>query len=154
VYFQHQTGFTTWMGDCIQLDIDPDPRKDDRKTGNDLADKGNRHRLSEINFTLTAKGPEGYRTVSFDEQKFPLTLLAAKELPLAVVHQGNRMIYEAAIPWKTLGGDGPPKDGLIGFAMSINDRDDVKQVDPTALSAFQLKDTRKFGLMVLRESKK
>jgi len=154
VYFQDQAGFTTWMGDCVQLNIDLDPRKDDRKTGNDLADKGNRHRMSEINFTLTAKGPEAYRTVSFDDQKFPIALLKAGELPLVVRHDGNRLIYEAAIPWKTLGGEGPPKDGLIGFAMSINDRDDVKQVDPTALSVFQLKDTRKFGLMVLGESKK
>lgn len=154
VYFQNQTGFHTWMGDCIQLDIDLDPRKDDRRTGNDLADKGNRHRMSEINFALTAKGPEAYRTVSFDDQKFPLALLAARDLPLVVKHEGNRLIYEAAIPWKTLGGDGPPKDGLLGFALSVNDQDDIKQVDPTALSAFQLKDTRKFGLMILGESKK
>jgi hypothetical protein len=142
------------MGDCIQLDIDLDPRKDDRRTGNDLADKGNRHRMSEINFALTAKGPEAYRTVSFDDQKFPLALLAAKDLPLVVRHHGNRLIYEAAIPWKTLGTGAPPKDGLLGFALSVNDRDDIKQVDPTALSAFQLKDTRKFGLMILGESKK
>jgi hypothetical protein len=154
VYFQDQTGFLTWMGDCIQMDIDLDPRKDDRRTGNDLADKGNRHRFSEINLALTSKGPEAYRTVTFDEQKFPLTLLTAKDLPLVVRHNGNRLIYEAAIPWKTLGGDGPPKDGLLGFAMSVNDRDNVKQVDPTALSAFQLKDTRKFGLMILGETKK
>ena len=154
VYFQDQTGFHTWMGDCIQLDLDLDPRKEDRRTGNELADKANRHRVSEINLALTAKGPEAFRTVTFDDQKFPMTQLTPTDLPLAVTRHNNRLTYETAIPWKTLGADGPPKDGLIGFALTINDKDDANQVDPSALGAFQLKDTRKFGRMFLAEPKK
>jgi len=92
--------------------------------------------------------------VTFDEQKFPLTQLTPTDLPLAVTRHGNRLTYEIAIPWNTLGADGPPKDGLIGFALTINDKDDANQVDPSALGAFQLKDTRKFGRMFLAEPKK
>jgi hypothetical protein len=149
VFCQNETGFDTWRGDCVQLAIDLDPRKEESRTGNDLADKGSRHRYSEIGLALTKNGAQAYRTRAYDEEKLPIELIASKDLSLSVKHNGNRILYEAAIPWRTLGGEKCPESGMIGFALSINDRDTVDQVDPSGIEVFPLKDTKKFGLMLL-----
>ncbi len=149
IYCQDETGYATWRGDCVQLAIDLDPRKEEIRTGNDLADKGSRHRYTEIDLALTKNGAEAYRTTSYDGEKLPVGPIASKELTLAVKRTGNHLIYEAAIPWRTLGGEKKFDAGMIGFALSINDRDNTKQVDPSAMGAFPLKDPRKFGLLLL-----
>jgi hypothetical protein len=154
IHCQPHIGYNTWKGDCVQLAIDLDARRDEIRTGNDLADKGSRHRVSEISLALTAKGAEAYRTMSFDEQKLPIATIAGKDIALAVTRTGTRTIYEAAIPWQTLGGQTCPADPMIGFAISINDADTADQVDPSAVGAFVLKDTRKFGRLLLKGATK
>ncbi len=149
VYRQDATGYSTWQGDCVQLAIDLDPGKEEIHTGNELADKGSRHRHTEIDLALTKSGAEAYRTASYDGEKFPVSAIAPKDLKLAVKRDGNRMVYEAAIPWRTLGGEKKPESGMIGFALSVNDRDTAEQIDPSALGVFPLKDPRKFGLLLL-----
>ena len=50
----------------------------------------------------------------------PGTVDAAR---VSVRRDGNRTIYEASIPWSEIGGFRARADGLLGFAMRINDPD-------------------------------
>ena len=158
VYLQQNTGFNIWKGDCIQLGFNLDPLQSRENTGNLLADsQANRH--SEINLALTSNGPESYRSISFDKVKLPVAQLLPTDLKLSVVKRertpsGVTLIYQAAIPWKTLGLDAAPKVGdRIGIAATVNDMDDPKQLDPSALGLFDgvsaTKDPTQFGVLVL-----
>ncbi len=149
VFFQPYTGFNTWKGDCIQLGIDIDAEKPFEESGNQVADNAS-HRTSELDFALTSKGPEIYRTSSFDSKELPVDLLGKDEASLKVERKGAKTIYEAAIPWKALGLKEAPKAGsAIGIAASFNDLDDEKQLDPSALGCFTLKKPALFGKLTL-----
>jgi hypothetical protein len=97
--------------------------------------------------------------VSFNKEALAVGPIAASALPLAVVKkdagaEGVSVIYEAAIPWKTLGADTAPAPGtLLGFGLTVNNKDDEKQTDPSALGAFDLKDPNKFGWLLLDEGR-
>ncbi|MFA6568897.1 MAG: sugar-binding protein, partial [Victivallales bacterium] len=156
------TGFDTWNGDCIQLDLDLDPRKIVLASGNLLLDNdsSSKRRHTEIDLALTKNGSEAYRTRTFDPDKLPIALLQSDKIKLDVVKTGDgKLIYEAAIPWDTLGLTGKPKAGdAIGIAAAINDRDEVspKQADVTAIGLFDgmagaNKNPEKFGYVVLGE---
>jgi hypothetical protein len=115
---------------------------------------GSVHRYSEIALALTKKGPQAYRTVSFNKEKFPVGLIPAAKLNLAIVKTGRKrnviLVYEAAIPWKTLGNLKAPRPGaIIGIAATINDMDSPNQRDPSALGIFKLKNPAQFGILVL-----
>ena len=61
---------------------------------------------------------------------------------------------EGMSPWKTLGADTPPQaNTLLGISAAINDRDEPKpkQLEPSAIGIFELKDTHRFGLLYLEE---
>ncbi|MFZ2655921.1 MAG: sugar-binding protein [Victivallales bacterium] len=139
VFVQDKAGWDTWKGDCIQLGFDLDYGKEQENTGNTLADAGSAKRISEIDVALTGNGPEAYRTATFDKEKFPIRLLSSPEISLAVKREAGRTVYEAAIPWKTLGGLNPPKKGdVIGAYATINDMDESaqQQQDPSAFGLF------------------
>lgn len=151
-FYQPHTGFMTWKGDCIQLGIDLDADKPVEVTGNVLADTGSR-RYSEIDLAQTSQGPEAFRTVSFNSQTYPVNLIAKNVLKFTISREGNKTLYQAAIPWKTLGATSAPRAGaVIGFAATFNDRDDEKQLDPSALGCFELKNPTRFGKLVLLPS--
>ena len=168
VFVQDHTGFMTWLGDCIQIGFDLDPDKKGQSSGNLLAEAGTR-RHSEIDLALTADGPQAYRTLSFDPTKYPIQLLPEKQCRLAITRQDRvsgfpfselksrntpMLTYEAAIPWETLGASKPVRlHQRIGIALAVNDLDDPKQPDPTALGLFGgiawYKDPDRFGVLTL-----
>ncbi|MBI2299409.1 MAG: hypothetical protein HYU66_10790, partial [Armatimonadetes bacterium] len=156
-YLQAGVGFDTWKGDCLQVGYDLDPGKAAADTGNLLADVGNRHRAGEIDLALTREGPQAFRTVTFDKDKLPVRLLTPAELPVAVKADDGAAVYEAVIPWFTLGLDKPPATGdRLGFALTVNDMDEEKQFDPSAVGAFggitPSKDPAKFGVVLLADA--
>jgi hypothetical protein len=153
-FVQEQIGFMTWKGDCLQVAVDLDPDRRGEATGNLLADQGRPRRVSEIDLALTSAGPEAYRTVSFDPERFPVAALPRDGVRLAVVRQGTVATYEAAIAWVALGAGGPPGPGsILGFALTVNDLDESGQQDPSALGLFGgiagKKDPDRFGRLLL-----
>ena len=153
-YCQPYTGYDTWRGDCLQLGFDLDPYKTVVKTGNLVADRGSRRRYSELTLALTKDGPQAYRTITFDRMRFPIGPIPAGALPLAVIHRGRSLVYEAAVPWTTLGARRPPRSGdCIGIAATINHINNPRQPDPLALGIFggiyPSKNPGKFGILVL-----
>ena len=153
-FVQEQTGFMTWKGDCLQLAFDLDPDRRGEGTGNLLAEKAQPRRVSEIDLALTRAGPEAFRTLTFDPERYPVAALAPEALRLEVVRTGTTVVYEAAIPWSTLGAERPPAVGsTIGFALTVNDLDEATQADPSALGLFGgiagKKDPERFGRILL-----
>lgn len=153
VFYQPFNGAMTWKGDSLQLAFNLDPRMREAKTGN-LLDTNIIRRACEINVALTKDGPEAFRSVSWDAAAAPLNLIPAADCRVAVKQQGDKLVYEIAIPWKTLGATAAPREGdLVGVALTVNDNDSAEQKDPTALGLFggivPEKDSEKFGLLLL-----
>jgi len=153
VFLQEREGFNTWHDDSLQLAFDTEPGKVVSGAGNVLAEAGQRTN-SEIDLALTKGGPEAYRTIAPGASKLPVALIERKALPLVIVKREGGVTYEAAIPWPTLGLSAPPKPGaVLGVALTVNDSDDPKQLDPKAVGLFggitPTKDPAQFGQMVL-----
>lgn len=153
IFLQSKEGFDTWHEDCLQAAFDIQPGKVASGTGNVLAEAGQRTN-TEIDLALTKKGPEAYRTMTLDEKKLPVALIDRKDLALAVTKREGGATYEAAIPWRTLGFDKPPQpNSVIGIALTVNDADAPKQLDPKAIGLFggitPTKNPAKFGQLVL-----
>ena len=157
VFLQEKEGFHTWAHDCLQLAFDLEPGRSVEATGNLLADAGARRSDCEIDLALTKNGPEVYRTRTFDEAKLPIGLVKAPAALLAVKRSPGKTLYEAVLPWATLGRATPPKPGdCLGIAATINDRDDtVKELDPKAACLFggitPTKDAAQFGMLLLAD---
>lgn len=152
-FVQEQTGFNTWKGDCLQVGLDTLPGRQGEATGNLLADNASRGN-TELDLALTSKGPEAYRTITFDPTKLPVRLLDGKEAQLAVKAVPGGLVYEAALPWTSLGRTAaPPADRQLGFALAVNDLDSPDQLDPKAIGLFggicPVKDPAQFGRLVL-----
>lgn len=154
VFLQEQTGFMTWRGDCLQIAFDLDPDRRGEGTGNLLAEKASPRRVSEIDLALTTAGPEAYRTITFDPERYPAATLGQDALRLAAVRRGTTVIYEAAIPWTALGAaEAPVAGSSLGLALAVNDLDEAGQADVSALGLFGgiagKKDPDRFGRIVL-----
>jgi hypothetical protein len=117
-HFQPETGAEVWQGDNIQLAVDFDPTQHlppAREAGGPC----------EIGLTLGGRGAEVFRWLPFGgpaEGQGPLTA----RVPCAVVREGDRTRYEAAIPWQALlapPGWRPTPGAVLGFALLINDND-------------------------------
>lgn len=151
VFHQPHTGWQTWNGDSLQMGFTKSVLY--KETGNMYQDKMN-VAYSEIDFALTKKGPEVFRTVTFDNDRFPIAQVSLKDAPLRVVKTplpegGVRLQYEVAVPWKFLNMAKAPVPGQrLGWAMTVNDRDDPKGMLAN-LEAFQLKKPEQFGIIVL-----
>jgi hypothetical protein len=154
-FIQNQTGCDTWKDACVQLDIDLDPFKRGEESANSLANLGLIHRFTEITFALTRNGPEAYRSESYDKDALPVGLLDSGEIGLSIKRADNpdgsaALLYETAIPWRSLGADKPPAAGdVIGIAAAMNYRNDSKQDDPCAIGVFRLKEQAHFGFLIL-----
>ena len=156
-FVQEQTGALTWKGDSLQLGFDADTGKPLSQTGNGILDAATRHRSQEIDLALTPGGPEAFRSASYDAARMPVGLLAPSDLTLAVTRVEGKISYEAAIPWRTLGRVDAPKSGdRLGVALTVNDMDDSKQLDPTALGLYggiaDSKDIGRYGVLTLGEA--
>lgn len=148
-FIQNQTGADIWRQDCLQLGFDLDPAG--------AGEAGTPRRTSEINVALTKNGPEAFRSLSFSQEKLPCLLLSKEQAQVAVVRkeQEGVLVYEIALPWKTLGMSGEPKAGSkIGVAVTVNDVHTAGQGDPCALGLFggitPDKNPDRYGILILR----
>ncbi len=143
-FVQPFSGLKTWNGDSIQCGF--------AKNSNVPATPNEQEFLSmqaysEINYALSAKGPEAYRTISFDRAILPEELISAHDAPFQITKEelpdGRVKIhYLAAIPWRFLNITSPYADMNVYWAMTVNDRDDAdikKQPDVSAIGAYSLK---------------
>ena len=158
VFYQPFTGFLTWRADSIQMAFDLDRGKTFETTGNTLADTSVQRRACEITLALTPEGPQAFRATTFNPDQFPVGLIPADKMPLTITKNEKGLVYEVAIPWTTLGATSPPLAGnVIGIAATINDADDDKQLDPTALGVFggifPTKNPAQFGSLILGTTK-
>lgn len=154
VFYQPHTDSSTWLADCLQVGISLDPYRQMKDTGNVAADRAARQRFSEINVALTPKGPQLWRSSSFDPEKAPTGLIQPGKGTAAIVGRDGKTIYEIAIPWATLAAQEAPSAGdALGFAITVNDSDGPEQHQPAALGAFggihPAKDANQFGLLLL-----
>ncbi len=152
VFIQKYTGFNTWRDDCLQLEFNLDPGRKRTHTGNELADRASiRH--TEIDVALTRRGPQAYRTVTYDAAQLPVGLLSPARCGLAVWRTAKGLDYRIAIPWKQLGAVHAPSAGrAIGFAAYVNDVNSPTQPDPSALGLYvrdASKNLNQFGTLVL-----
>ena len=163
---QDFTGFNIWRGDSLQININLDPFKKYVVTGNDVADAGERRRVTEINTALTSKGPEAYRTVTFNRDKLNIGPIPSKDISLAVRESNDSVVYEMLIPWKTLGSENgkPPKSKALGIGIAVNDMDAKQgnkpgeQFDPSAIGLFAKsiptdKNPDSLGVLILEEER-
>lgn len=144
-----------WKGDCIQLAFNLAPEMLGTGTGNMAADLGSMP-YTEMTFALTSDGPQCVRSVTFDPAKLPTGIVNPDDLKLAIAPQPGKIVYEAAIPWKTLGrATAPPAGATIAAAAAINKIYTADQADPTALGLFDGiasgKDPARFGTVLLRK---
>lgn len=98
-----------WLKDSVQIAFDP------KLDG--LTNIGYGADDSEIGFALSPNGPVVWRWQSPDG--LPGGLL--KDVKLAIRRDGDRTIYEAAIPWSQLAFPSAAKDAAFGFSVAVND---------------------------------
>lgn len=108
-------GANQWQGDDIQLGVY-------YGSAGFLAIGQASTTYHEIGLALTPEGPQAWRWLSQDDA---IPLGEVSDLELAVVNDGTKTYYEAAIPWKTLLKPGQqPKEGHeIAFSFLFNDND-------------------------------
>lgn len=105
VQYQKWSGPDVWQGDSIQLTFAAGAPGEDTRT------------YHEIGLSLTPSGPQLYQWLPSDQG-------GALKGRLAVVRDDavSRTVYEAAIPWQSLGG-WDPTDALASSSIAINDND-------------------------------
>lgn len=105
VQYQQWTAGDVWQGDSLQLTFAAGAPGEDTRT------------YHEIGLSLTPSGPQLYQWLPADQGG---TLSGT----LAVVRDDttSRTVYEAAIPWASLGG-WDPSDALFSSSIAINDND-------------------------------
>ena len=115
-----------------------------------------RKRYTQIDLALTSKGPEAYRTISFDAKKHPLNAIDPKDISLSIVRKGDFTIYEAAIPWTVLGTEAGFSGSHMGIGVEVNDRDLPKkdQSDVCGLFLFQTHKPANLGVLCLDSDSK
>jgi hypothetical protein len=149
-YEQRHVGNMVWQGDCLQFGFNADHGRSFELSGNGLADAALQLRATEMALALTREGPQAYRHMTFNPEKLATRQLTPQEVPLAVVWKDGKLTYEATVPWLQLGYDNAPREGdVLGISLSLNDSDEPKQPDPSALGIFSLKKVADFGMLLL-----
>lgn len=155
VFFQNKTGWATWNGDALQFGFARN--RTVPKSANEFAEQTGLA-FSEIDFALTKNGPETYRTFSFNKEALPPGPVDGKTAPLkiskTVQPDGSvRIRYQIAVPWRFLNVERAVAGRIVYWAGMVNDRDNAKQPDVSALGVFQLKQAppKYFGAIVLAE---
>ena len=155
-FVQNRQGWLTWWGDSIQLALAKDVLE---KTTANAATDLLLQAMTETTFALTSKGPEVYRTKTFDDKRFPSGThgegqIPLSECPFAVATEPNAKgaltRYRMAVPWRFLRIDRPEPGRSVYFAASANDVDeDAKSC--MMFGIFELKQAapKRFGRIVL-----
>ncbi|MBN2449099.1 MAG: hypothetical protein JXR77_01840 [Lentisphaeria bacterium] len=106
VFCQEEDGFQLWQGDCVQLAVHATPPP---------ATAGYDGTEVEIGLALTPSGPTLFEWMPGARR--------ATGGRLAVVRTGDVTVYEAAIPWQTLGLAPMAPGGRLAWSMTVNDND-------------------------------
>ena len=153
VFLQPYSGWRIWDGDALQFGFAK--KRAAQENANEFGILSELA-FSEINFALTAKGAEADRTVSYDKERFPLGSVSSSELPRSIAvsrrPDGKSLIrYRIAVPWRFLNVNEPHPGMTVCWAGMVNDRDEAKQSDVSALGIFQLKQAppKHFGMIFL-----
>ncbi len=78
-------------------------------------------------------------------------MIEGKDLTLSIRRNTPVVVYEIAIPWRTLGADKPPTH--LGVAVEVNDRDEPtgarRTKDVKGLCLFELHKPAKHGVLCI-----
>lgn len=155
-------GWKTWAGDSIQLGLAKE--RDVRGTANAYADDVARA-FSEMTIAQTAAGPEVYRTMTWDDARFPAGdapdgdkgLVSLADMPTKVTVERldggrARIRYAFAVPWRFVNVESPRPGTVVYFAATVNDTDEGDAAQ-SRIGVFELKKRvpKQFGAIVLGE---
>lgn len=111
-----------WRDDCLQWGICLEPWKQRINSGNTLIDKASAPKQIEFVLAALSGKPAVYRSRAVPEQKnAPRELLSQEEFSFSLNRNENLLIYEAAVPWETLGLEKAPR--YLSSTVAVNDRD-------------------------------
>jgi len=119
VFLQEMTGSAVWGQDSVQIGLDPAPGK--QSEYNPLVGAFGKG-LYEYGLSLTQAGPQVWRWCSGDPKRLPAES-ADTAARLSVVRDGPDVVYEAELPWQSLGVERPEPGCALGLALAVNDDD-------------------------------
>lgn len=151
-----------WDGDSVQLGFAK--ARHVSATANDYGDEADRG-MSEINFALTPKGVQAYRTRTFDQRKFPAGQcgegrIDLRQCPVRIERRdlGDGKVvlrYRMAIPWTFLNLIDVNAGDTVYCASFLNDRDEnTGHVVQFGVFELQKVPPRHFGSVYLRKGEK
>lgn len=152
---QTRDGWMTWAGDSVQVAFARTALE--KESGNAYADVMEEAK-TETTFAFTKRGPEAYRTVTWNWKGLPTGthgegLISRGTTPYDVTVEKladgrSRLHYRIAFPWEWMRIENPAPGMSLRFAISVNDKDpDANTI--SAIEAFNLKVPRQFGYLVL-----
>ena len=157
-FSNEKDGWWIWDGDSVQLGFAKARRVSASANDyGDAADEG----LSEINFALTPKGVQAYRTRTFDLRRFPAGQcgegrIDLRECPVKIERRNTSdgkvaVHYSMAIPWAFLNLIDVRAGDSVYFASFLNDRDEsIGHVVQFGVFELQKVPPRHFGAVYLR----
>ncbi len=149
IHCQENEGGTVWAGDGVQLGIYYGTHDEFVAAGQAATS------FNEIGVSLTKNGPEMYRWSS-QGSDHAAGVVDPSKYELAITRNGNKTVYEWAVPWSTLlSGNNYPKEGdKLGFSYLINENDGAGRRGAMryADGIFFTKDTTQFSYINLIKS--
>lgn len=156
-FVNDKTRFFSWDGDSLQLALAGEVLE--TSSANNLRDLLT-EAYTENTLALTRNGQEAYRTISFDQERFPAGisadgLLTDDEVPRRIEKSAKgdgrvTLRYRAAFPWRMLGKDKPSAGDGVYFAMCVNDRDPGRnQLSQRHVFEFKSAAPKGFGRVIL-----
>ena len=157
VFLQKEVGYKTWDWDCVQMGFTKVYRHEN--TNNMWLDSLTRCR-TELDFALTAKGPEMFRTMTWDPKAYPKTYIDPDKGKLGITQHKDPdgrtyTNYEIGIKWEVLGLAKVSMGERLGWTIALLDQDyedRTVQIGPSKTGAFELKNPMKFGMLTLGEA--
>ena len=133
------SGKMNWNGDAIQVGLAKGVLE--KSSGNGLTDDYD-EAMTLTTFALTEKGPEAWRTHTFDPKRVPTGPLSQEAYSFDIAKEmtagGVRLHYRIAIPWQVLDLAAAPKRcESIRFAVAFCDRDGSEKLITHRLKLFE-----------------
>lgn len=119
VFLQTKAGTAVWGQDSVQIGLDPAP--EEKADYNPLVGAFGK-RLYEYGLSLTQGGPQVWRWCSGDPERLPPEA-AETDARLSVARDGPEVVYEAELPWRSLGVESAESGRTMGLALAVNDDD-------------------------------
>ncbi len=124
-----------WRDDCLQWGFCLEPWKERVDSGNTLIDRASAPKTMEFVLSRLSGCPAVCLSQALPGVRNSTgKLLAEDEFQYSITEKEGQLIYEAAIPWRTLGLSCAPEH--LGSTIAVNDRDRLS----TGLSAMSLFD--------------